>query len=65
MADVVHSDELVRRLQRARACAEREAHSWRERSGPGLDEATVRATAYEAVLRVLDEVLTPGGHRQG
>lgn len=67
MTDVVDSDELVRRIQRARACAQQEEDTWRER-GEGLRatdpeaarEAGVRTLAYEVVLRVLDEILTPG-----
>ncbi|MFI2436064.1 hypothetical protein [Streptomyces sp. NPDC018693] len=68
MADVVDSDELLRRIQRARACARQELRSWRGRadgSRPASDagEARMRQLAYEAVVRVLDEILTPG--RQG
>ncbi|MET7476044.1 3-deoxy-D-manno-octulosonic acid transferase [Streptomyces sp. NPDC005648] len=69
MADVVDSDELLRRLQRARACAQQEERAWRarrdelgaERSDPARD-AVVRTLAYETVVRVLDEILTPGKH---
>ena len=69
MTDVVDSDELLRRLQRARACAQQEERSWRERSDglatgeqdPARD-ALVRTLAYETVVRVLDEILTPGKH---
>ncbi|MFF4804923.1 hypothetical protein ACFY1U_42190 [Streptomyces sp. NPDC001351] len=67
MTDVVDSDELLRRIQRARACAQQEKRRWRERDeGLRADEpeaareAAVRTLAYEAVLRVLDEILTPG-----
>ncbi|MET7654048.1 MULTISPECIES: hypothetical protein [unclassified Streptomyces] len=78
MTDVVDSGELLRRIQRARACAQEELLTWRARSadaartdaddtgtgpGPGPDDAQdarVRGLAYEAVLRVLDEILTPG-----
>lgn len=67
MTDVVDSDELLRRMHRARACALEEGRSWRARSEElrptdpeGSREAAVRTLAYEAVLRVLDEVLTPG-----
>ncbi|MGC3002711.1 hypothetical protein ACPF8X_31145 [Streptomyces sp. G35A] len=67
MADVVDSDELLRRIQRARACAAQEERAWRAkgdeagRTDPGAArDADVRATAYEVVVRVLDEVLTPG-----
>lgn len=69
MTDVVDSDELLRRIQRARACAVQEARRWRDRRdtlGPvdpdTAREAAVRVMAYEAVLRVLDEILTPGRH---
>ncbi|GAA2472254.1 hypothetical protein [Streptomyces longisporus] len=67
MTDVVDSDELLRRIQRARACAQQEKRRWREQDeGLRADEpeaareAAVRTLAYEAVLRVLDEILTPG-----
>ncbi|MFI8189148.1 hypothetical protein ACIF8T_10185 [Streptomyces sp. NPDC085946] len=69
MSDVVDSDELLRRIQRARACAEQEEQAWRRRtdelggSDPdGARDAAVRTVAYGAVLRVLDEILTPGRH---
>ncbi|MEU6812805.1 hypothetical protein ABZ920_28270 [Streptomyces sp. NPDC046831] len=69
MTDVVDSDELLRRMQRARTCAAEEERAWRSRrdsSGPadadGRQEAAVRVMAYETVLRVLDEILTPGRH---
>ncbi|MEV5433253.1 hypothetical protein [Streptomyces sp. NPDC052701] len=69
MTDVVDSDELLRRIQRARACAVQEERTWRTRTGElersdpeGAREAAVRTMAYEAVLRVLDEILTPGKH---
>lgn len=69
MTDVVDSDELMRRMQRARACAAQEERTWRARhdelrsSDPeAAREAAVRTVAYETVLRVLDEVLTPGRH---
>ncbi|MDF2264637.1 hypothetical protein P2Q00_04155 [Streptomyces coacervatus] len=69
MTDVVDSDELLRRIRRARAFAQQEERTWRAR-GDGLRasdpeaarEAAVRTLAYEAVLRVLDEILTPGRH---
>ena len=67
MTDVVDSDELLRRIQRARACARDELRTWRARSGDleeadpdGAREARVRGLAYEAVLRILDEIVTPG-----
>ena len=56
MTDVVDSDELLRRIQRARAFAAQEARAWSERGD------TVREVAYEAVLRVLDEIVAPGRH---
>ncbi|MDQ0753698.1 hypothetical protein QF034_007929 [Streptomyces africanus] len=69
MTDVVDSDELLRRIQRARACAVHEERTWQTRSeelGPtdpqGARDATVRQMSYEAVLTVLDEILTPGKH---
>ncbi|GAA0919064.1 3-deoxy-D-manno-octulosonic acid transferase [Streptomyces thermoalcalitolerans] len=71
MTDVVDSDELLRRIQRARACAVGEVRRWRDRRdtlGPAdpdaAREAAVRVMAYEAVLRVLDEILTPGRHTE-
>ncbi|MGX1372319.1 hypothetical protein RKD19_007678 [Streptomyces canus] len=67
MTDVVDSDELLRRIQRARACAAEEERSWRARSDEleasdpaAARDAAVRTVAYEAVTRVLDEVLRPG-----
>ncbi|KOG35164.1 hypothetical protein [Streptomyces resistomycificus] len=67
MTDVVDSDELLRRIQRARACAAEEEGAWRTRrddlSGvdpDGAHEAGVRSLAFETVVRVLDEILTPG-----
>ncbi len=67
MTDVVDSDELLRRMHRARACAVEQERTWRSRrdelrsTDPEASrEAAVRTVAYEAVLRVLDEVLTPG-----
>ncbi|WP_030244847.1 MULTISPECIES: hypothetical protein [unclassified Streptomyces] len=72
MTDVVDSDELLRRIQRARACAVREERAWRNRSEElgatdpqEARDATVRQMSYEAVLRVLDEILTPGKHTAG
>ncbi|MEU5598509.1 hypothetical protein [Streptomyces sp. NPDC020298] len=72
MTDVVDSDELLRRMQRAKACAREEERTWRERGDAlreddpaGARDAAVRATAYEVVLRVLDEILTPGTHGAG
>jgi hypothetical protein len=67
MTDVVDSDELLRRIQRARACAAEEERSWRARSDElrpsdpeAARDAAVRTLAYEAVARVLDEVVRPG-----
>ncbi|MET9907564.1 hypothetical protein ABZZ74_12155 [Streptomyces sp. NPDC006476] len=71
MSDVVDSDELLRRLQRARACAQQEEQTWRERADDlkagepdPASEAVVRTLAYETVIRVLDEILTPGAHSE-
>lgn len=71
MTDVVDSDELVRRMQRARACARQEERSWRTRSEQlrstdpeGARDAAVRTLAYESVIMVLDEILTPGRRSQ-
>ncbi|MFD5452906.1 hypothetical protein ACWDTR_18145 [Streptomyces sp. NPDC003470] len=71
MTDVVDSDELLRRMHRARACAKEQERTWRARreelrstDPEGSREAAVRTMAYEAVLRVLDEVLTPGRHAE-
>ncbi|MBK3573390.1 hypothetical protein JHN63_06050 [Streptomyces sp. MBT65] len=58
MTDVVDSGELLRRIQRARAFAAQEAHTWSEQGDP------VREVAYEVVLRVLDEIVAPGRHAQ-
>lgn len=76
MTDVVDSDELLRRIQRARACAAQEERAWRargnelgrENSGDAgaARDADMRRVAYGVVLRVLDEILTPGKHtREG
>ncbi|ELS50506.1 hypothetical protein [Streptomyces viridochromogenes] len=69
MTDVVDSDELLRRMQRARACARQEERIWRARSEKlrsadpeGARDAAVRTVAYEAVLTVLEEILSPGKH---
>jgi hypothetical protein len=69
MTDVVDSDELLRRMQRARAYARREEQEWRTRSDElrpadpeGARDAAVRTLAYETVIKVLDEFLTPGQH---
>ncbi|WP_405966578.1 hypothetical protein OG613_04995 [Streptomyces sp. NBC_00015] len=72
MTDVVDSDELLRRIQRARACAHEELLAWRARSADlartgaeraddaDATDARTRGLAYEAVLKVLDEIVTPG-----
>ncbi|WP_406010734.1 hypothetical protein OG440_34895 [Streptomyces sp. NBC_00637] len=70
MTDVVDSDELLRRIRRARSCAHEELLAWRARSADlsradadradDARDARSRALAYEAVLRVLDEIVTPG-----
>ncbi|MFH0521492.1 hypothetical protein ACHBTE_30455 [Streptomyces sp. M41] len=71
MTDVVDSDELLRRMQRARTCARQEERAWQARSEElrstdpeGARDATVRTVAYGAVLTVLDEILTPGRHHE-
>jgi hypothetical protein len=73
MTDVVDSDELLRRIQRARAFAAQEARAGRARGGTGEPEtgagtaapdAAVRTVAYEVVLQVLDEILRPGSHTE-
>ncbi|MFI1000208.1 3-deoxy-D-manno-octulosonic acid transferase [Streptomyces galbus] len=74
MAEVVDSDELLRRIQRARRYAQEELRTWEARargpetdggSGGGVDaarDARGRQLAYEAVVQVLDEILSPGRH---
>ncbi len=69
MTDVVDSDELLRRIRRARACAAAERRTWRtrreelDRADPAAaGDAAVRELAYEAVLRILDEIISPGRH---
>ncbi len=67
MTDVVDSDELLRRIRRARDWAGQEERAWRTKSrdlkGHDPDEA-VRAetfgTAFEAVRKVLDQIVSPG-----
>ncbi|MCX5243062.1 hypothetical protein [Streptomyces prunicolor] len=56
MSEVVDSDELLRRIQRARAFAAQEVHTWSQQGD------AVREVAYEVVLRVLDEIVAPGRH---
>ncbi|KRD09433.1 MULTISPECIES: hypothetical protein [unclassified Streptomyces] len=72
MMDVVDSDELLRRIQRARTCAQEEVRAWRARDADLTDadadaarDARTRGIAYEAVLRVLDEIVTPGRSAEG
>ncbi|MFE5813499.1 hypothetical protein [Streptomyces sp. NPDC056479] len=71
MTDVVDSDELLRRMQRARACARQEERTWRARSETlratdpeAARDAGVRTLAFETVIAVLDEILTPGRHAE-
>ncbi|MFJ8137612.1 hypothetical protein [Streptomyces sp. NPDC096013] len=54
MTDVVDSDELLRRIRRARAFAAQEMQTWAQQGD------AVREVAYETVLRVLDEIVDPG-----
>ncbi|AOR36323.1 hypothetical protein BFF78_39405 [Streptomyces fodineus] len=68
MTDVVDADELLRRLQRGRQRATEEERAWRERAQAltatdpdGAREAAARAWAFEAVGRVLTEIVCPGG----
>ncbi|MEU0335193.1 hypothetical protein [Streptomyces sp. NPDC006193] len=72
MTDVVDADELLRRIQRGRDCAAEEERAWRERASSltatdpeGAREASVRAQTYEAVLRVLGEIVNPGRGGEG
>ncbi|WP_221350711.1 hypothetical protein [Streptomyces beigongshangae] len=69
MADVVDSDELLRRIQRARSWAGREERAWKARSEElrngdpdGARDAESRGHTYEAVRKALDEIVTPGAH---
>ncbi|MGW7791482.1 hypothetical protein [Streptomyces tricolor] len=68
MTDVVDADELLRRIRRGRERAAGEERAWRERARSltatdpeGAREAADRARAFEAVLRVLEEIVCPGG----
>jgi predicted RNA-binding protein associated with RNAse of E/G family len=68
MTDVVDADELLRRIRRGQERAAEEERAWRERARTltatdpeGAREATDRARAFEAVLRVLEEIVRPGG----
>lgn len=73
MTDAVDSDELLRRIQRARAWAQQEEQHWKTQSGKSDKSdkpekgnpnealgAEIFASAYEAVRKVLDEVIEPG-----
>ncbi|MGW7054534.1 hypothetical protein [Streptomyces sp. NPDC054888] len=68
MADVVDADELLRRIRRARDWAAREEQHWSARQsqasalgdGNGPPTAEILHSAYEAVRKVLDEVVDPG-----
>ncbi|MEV5875206.1 hypothetical protein AB0L75_13405 [Streptomyces sp. NPDC052101] len=67
MTNVVDADELLRRIQRGRERAAEEELVWRERAQSmkttdpdGAWEAAVRARAFEAVERVLEEIISPG-----
>ncbi|NJP53229.1 hypothetical protein HCJ93_24960 [Streptomyces sp. SBST2-5] len=69
MTDVVDSDELLRRIQRARAFAARAEREWRARGEEAArtdpraaGEAESRRVAYEVVVEVLDEIVRPGRH---
>ncbi|OIJ66518.1 hypothetical protein [Streptomyces mangrovisoli] len=72
MTVVVDSDELVRRMQRARARALAERQVWRTRreeaqaaDPAAAREAEIRTVAYDSVLVILDEILTPGSSAPG
>nr|WP_145491255.1 MULTISPECIES: hypothetical protein [Streptomyces] len=69
MSDVVDADELLRRIRRGRDRAAEEQARWTDRAGrlaatepDGARDAAASARAYEAVLRVLDEIVRPGAH---
>ncbi|OEJ23873.1 hypothetical protein AR457_04530 [Streptomyces agglomeratus] len=70
MADVVDADELLRRIRRARDWAAREEQHWsahRSEASPAGDEngprtAEILHSVYEAVRKVLDEVVDPGAN---
>ncbi|MFF3912362.1 hypothetical protein ACFYZB_02595 [Streptomyces sp. NPDC001852] len=68
MTDVVDADELLRRIRRGREHAAEAERVWRERAQDltakdpdGAREAAARAWAFEAVARVLQEIVCPGG----
>ncbi|MEU3413259.1 hypothetical protein ABZ760_18670 [Streptomyces sp. NPDC006658] len=70
MKDVVDADELLRRIRRGREHAQEQEETWRERARSlaatdpeGAAEAADRARAFEAVLRVLEEIVDPGKAR--
>ncbi|MFE3638387.1 hypothetical protein [Streptomyces cellostaticus] len=67
MTDVVDADELLRRIRRGKDWAAGQERAWRDQAQSltatdpeGSREASVRAGAYEAVLRVLEEIVDPG-----
>ncbi|MGW0905251.1 hypothetical protein [Streptomyces sp. NPDC002853] len=69
MTDAVDSDELLRRIQRARAWAQQEEQHWKTQSAKANADdpnealtARISATAYEAVRKALDEVIEPGSN---
>ncbi|MEV0224686.1 hypothetical protein [Streptomyces sp. NPDC050704] len=69
MTDVVDSDEILRRIQRARSWTHREEEAWKARSGElraddprSSHDAELRGHTYEAIRKVLDEIVTPGVH---
>jgi hypothetical protein len=69
MTDVVDSDEILRRILRARSWARREEETWKARSDELLPgdpsssrDAELRGHTYEAIRRLLDEIVTPGVH---
>ncbi|GAA2943783.1 hypothetical protein [Streptomyces enissocaesilis] len=69
MTDVVDADEILRRVRRARDWAGQQEQHWRARSDAGgksgprdAPAAEVFAAAYEAVRKVLDEVIDPGAN---
>ncbi|OIK26249.1 hypothetical protein [Streptomyces malaysiense] len=72
MTDVVDADELLRRIRRGRDRAAEEQARWADRA-EGLvttepdraRDAAATARAYEAVLRVLDEIVRPGARPAG
>ncbi|MFJ4580045.1 hypothetical protein [Streptomyces echinatus] len=68
MTDVMDADELLRRIRRGREHAAAQERACRERARSlaatdpeGAREAADRAVAFEAVLRVLEEIVRPGG----